>query len=225
MKKTIMIIPALVLSFGLMAQQPEKQRFGKQGKPGMERRGGLNKSDAFKNLDLTEAQQQEMKGMQMQFREQMKSLGQNENNSVKEQRDARYNLAKEHRNNINKILTPEQQSKLKQQRKSQQNQMQALQAKRFEQMAQNLDLTEAQKATLQKDREAQRAKMEALRQNENADRTVFQNSMQEIRANREATLKSVLTPEQFQKWEEMRKQTPQRRGHGRGFGQGRGMQV
>jgi Spy/CpxP family protein refolding chaperone len=225
MKKTLLIIPALALAFGLMAQQPQRPGYGKKDKPGMERRGGLNKGGALQNIDLTEAQQNQMKTLQMKFREQMKALGQNENISVKEQRDARFNLAKEHRNNIDKILTTEQKSKLKEQRINQQGQKQEMLAKRFDQMAQTLALTDAQKATLQKEREVQRAKMEALRLNENFDRTAFQTSMKEIRANREATMKSVLTSAQYEKWEEMKKQSPPRRGQGRGFGQGRGMQV
>jgi periplasmic protein CpxP/Spy len=225
MKKTLMLIPAFVFALALMAQRPQHQGNGKQERPGMEQRRGMGNNNAFRNLDLTDAQKAQAKILQDEFRSKMQALNENENISVKEQRDARFNLAKEHRTKMNNILTTEQQSQLKEQRAKQQAKMQEIQAKRFENMAEKLALNETQKATLQKEREVQRVKMQSIQQNEIPDRMAFQAIMRERKDKHEATMKSVLTKEQFEKWEEMKKQAPQRSGRGRGHMHGRGMQV
>jgi Spy/CpxP family protein refolding chaperone len=188
----------------------------------MEERGGFVKSKVFQNLDLTEAQKEQVNTLQRDFRAKMQALNQKENITVKEQRDARFSLAKEHRAKMTGLLTAEQQYKLKEQRANQQNKMQEVKSRRFEDMTEKLSLNETQKAALQKERDEQRMKMQSIRQNDAIERSEMQASIQEMRAKHEATMKSVLTKEQYKQWEEMKKQIPQRGGHGRGHMHGHG---
>ena len=71
----------------------------------------------LEKLNLTEAQKQQMKSINEEFRTKMQSLQKNDNILVKDQREQRKALITERKNRIAAILTAEQKSQLEQLRK------------------------------------------------------------------------------------------------------------
>ena len=90
-KLFLSILAASILSAGALAAQEGKREKGSKPKDGL-----------TKELNLSSAQQESLKSLNKEFKEKSETLR-------KQQRE----LAKNHRESFNNILTPEQQSKLK----------------------------------------------------------------------------------------------------------------
>lgn len=224
MKNVLTVAAALLFSTILMAQRPQQGMRSQQGKPGMAQRGqgGMQGIPGMKDLNLSEAQQQQMKTLQADFRKKMQALNKNEGITVKEQRDQRFAMAKAHKQQVEQILTPEQKATLAQKRSEQQQKMQQRNAQRWEKMAADLQLTDAQKKSLTEARIAHQSKMQQLRQNDKLSRTEKQAAIQaEMQKHRQA-MKNTLTDAQRSQLREMRSDKPgprgqqqSRPGHGR----------
>ncbi len=76
---------------------------------------------------------------------------------------------------------------------------------RDEQMLKDLNLSDAQKAQVKKDREEMRPKMEALRNNTSLTPDQKRTQMQAIREEQKKKMDAILTPEQKAKMEAQRK--------------------
>jgi Spy/CpxP family protein refolding chaperone len=71
----------------------------------------------MEKLNLTDAQKQQMKTINQEFRTRMQSLQKNDNILVKDQKEQRKALIEERNNRIAAILTPEQKTQFEQFRK------------------------------------------------------------------------------------------------------------
>lgn len=87
-------------------------------------------------------------------------------------------------------------------------------------MTDELKLTAEQQEKVKAALKEQTDKMAALRQDTALSREDRQKKTQELRTALTAKLKTILTTEQFDKWEKLRPQQGQRRGQGQGQGQG-----
>ncbi len=77
---------------------------------------------------------------------------------------------------------------------------------RVEQMAKDLNLTDAQKAKLTPVFEEQGKKMRAMREDTNLSQEQRQEKMREMRTESDKQIKAILTPEQWEKWQKDRPQ-------------------
>ncbi len=75
-----------------------------------------------------------------------------------------------------------------------------------DQMAKELNLTDAQRAELKTFHEQQKAKMDAIRDNDQLTREEKRAQMKSLMEERKAKMNSVLTAEQKTKWKELRKE-------------------
>ncbi len=215
MKKTILIALAAMLTLAVYAQQPGRPGYGKGGRPGMQQ--GKQGMDRIKQeLNLTEAQQNQMKSLNEDFRAKMKALQQNESITVKEQRDRMYKLGQEHRTAMQKVLTPEQQQKMKASREDQAKKMQERQGQQLEKVSTDLKLTDAQKAQLKQIHEKQVAAVKKVRDNESLDRTARQTTMKNLMEQHKKDMQKVLSKEQFAQWEKMKQDQFAKGGQGKG---------
>lgn len=205
MKRIIIALSMLTLTMGLYAQQGNQRNNCRQRGERMEPNRQANRAAQLKNLNLSESQKTEMKRLQQQFRQQQAELNKNESITVKEQRDARFEMAKNQRNKMKALLTPEQQQQLKTNQEKATANRKLQQGKRFEEMANSLNLNESQRAQLEKERESARLKVEALKQNENHSRADVEQTLKQVRENHSKTMKEVLTPEQYEQWKSMEK--------------------
>jgi len=220
MKKTILIAFAAMLTLATYAQQPGKQMHGRGDGPGMgQGRQGMDKMK--QELNMTEAQQKQMKALHEDFRAKMKALHENENITVKEQRDRMYKLGQEHRTAMQKVLTPEQQQKMKANREDQAKKMQEKQGQHFEKVSTDLKLTDAQKSELKQIHEKHIAAVKTVQDNEGLDRTARQTTMKNLMEQHKKDMQKVLSKEQYAQWEQMKQDQYGKGGPGKG-GPGRG---
>jgi Spy/CpxP family protein refolding chaperone len=82
---------------------------------------------------------------------------------------------------------------------------------RLQQVAQELKLTDDQKEKLKPVLREQTKKVRELRQNEDLSRLDRLGKFREIRQGTEEKIKPILTPEQLEKWKELRSEGPRRR--------------
>ena len=188
----------MFLAFGASAQEKHKGHHGKH-------RAKHHREYLTKDLNLSDAQKQQMKTAKETYRKQMAELNKNENITVKEMRDRRASLAKEHKSAIEGILTQEQKNKIQENRAKSMEKRKEMQAKRMEKMKKDLALTDDQSAKLKSLNESYKSKFESLNKNESLDRTAKREQFKTLHQQHRNEMKSVLTQEQVQKLEEMRK--------------------
>jgi len=112
MKKIMSGILALAaFTFSASAQVSDKNQ--QDNKDWKEHRGFHNRG--MENLNLSDAQKQQMKSINEDFRNRMESLNKNDNMSVKDFRSQRESLMKERKDKISSILTPEQKAQFEKQ--------------------------------------------------------------------------------------------------------------
>ncbi len=220
MKRNILLAMAMVFTLATYAQRPNRPMYGKEGKPGMGQGKGDMQKKMAQELNLTDAQKKQMKDMQDAFREKMKTLNQNESITVKQQRDEMYNLQKQHRANMKKVLTPEQQEKMTAIRNGQEKKIQEAQLRRMDKIAVELKLSEAQKTQFAQLQTSHQTAMRALMQNDNIDRTAKEKQVKALMDQHKKDMEKLLNKEQQKQLEEMKKDNPkQQRGRGdRGMG-------
>lgn len=94
----------------------------------------------------------------------------------------------------------------------------------FDSMAQQLNLTDQQKTQMQSLMQTQRQQAQAVRQDTSLTPEQRQQKMQELRQSTHSQMMGILTPEQQQKWQQLRSERMQRGWKGRGGkGPGAGM--
>lgn len=186
------------LTFGALAQEKQNLDHGKH-------KSKHHRKHISKDLNLTDEQKQQLKGINENHRKQMAELKKNESISVKEMNDRKALLAKEHRSAMEQILTTEQKTKMLEQRNRSKQKHGQMQAKRMEEMKEKLALTEDQSAKLTSLNEGYRSKFESLKKNESLDQTAKREQFKALQKQRKEELKNVLTQEQIQKLEDMKK--------------------
>ena len=189
----------MFLALGASAQEKQQGHHGKH-KP------NTHREYSAKDLDLTDAQKQKMKEARENYRKEIAELNKNENITVKEMRDRKAALAKDHKAAVDGILTQEQKNnKILEQRNKSMEQRKEMQAKRAEKMKKDLALSDDQSAKLKTMNESYKSKFESLRSNESLDRAAKKEQFEALKQQRKAELKNVLTQEQIKKLDEMKK--------------------
>ena len=188
----------MFLAFGASAQEKPNDHPGKH-------KAKHHHEYLTKDLNLSDAQKEKMKEARENHRKQMAELSKNENITVKEMRDRKAALAREHKTTIDGILTKEQKNKIEEERKKSIEKRGEMQAKREEKMKKDLALTDVQSSKLKTMNESYKSKFESLRANESLDRTAKKEQFEALKQQRSEELKNVLTQEQIRKLDEMKK--------------------
>ena len=198
MKRIQIALATLLLSASFAIAQPET---GKQGKhPHFE-----NRELSMNKLNLTDDQKAKMKAANDDFRKQMQALKSNGNQTVQQQKDAREALMKSHKVQVENILTTDQKNQLAQMKKEGKSQQGEMNGKHLEKMKQELNLTDQQVSQLQSSQQATKAKMDAINSNSSLDATAKKKQLHTLREEMKNNLEQVLTPEQKEKWQGMKK--------------------
>jgi Spy/CpxP family protein refolding chaperone len=203
-KVTAGVVLMMFLAFGASAQERQKSHHGGY-------KAKHHRQHITKDLNLSEDQKQKMKAAKESYRKQMSELNKNETITVKEMRDRKASLAKEHKSAVEGILTQEQKNKIREQRNKSIEKRKEMQAKRTEKMKKDLALTDDQSSKLKSLSENYKSKFESLRKDESMDRTAKKEQFKALRQQQKEELKSVLTQEQIQKMDEMNKDRGGRR--------------
>ena len=187
----------MVLSFGAQAQDSK-------GDKAIHHKRKHNKEAIYGKLGLTEAQKQQMAASQLEFKNKWKELRKNEDITVKEQKEKKRAIAKEHREAINRILTTEQKSKLANIRKESMNRKKANASDRMQMMKKELNVTDAQSARLKEVNKTYRNKIVEVRKNTSLDESARKEQMISLRKQQKEEINSILTVEQQTKLKELR---------------------
>jgi protein CpxP len=160
----------------------------------------------MKQLDLTADQKEKIKISREDFRTKMITLNQDESVTLKDYRDKKYILRKEEKMQFLNILTPDQKTKLEQIKKDNKAKHELMAAKKIDKLKTELNLTDEQVATIKANRQAIRTKVQAIIQNDSLSRTDKKEQLMSIKDANKDSMKTILTADQYTKWQELRKE-------------------
>ena len=160
----------------------------------------------MKQLDLTADQKEKIKISREDFRTKMITLNQDKSVTLKDYRDKKYILRKEEKMQFLNILTPDQKTKLEQIKKDNKAKHELMAAKKIDKLKTELNLTDEQVATIKANRQAIRTKVQAIIQNDSLSRTDKKEQLMSIKDANKDSMKTILTADQYTKWQELRKE-------------------
>lgn len=201
MKKLATGFVALLITAASFAQTAQTQQ--QDGKQQWHHRG--HEKMGFKNLNFTDAQNQQMKQVNADFKQQMQTLNEKEDITVKEQRVQRVAIMKSHKNNITNILTPDQKNLLANMRKQGKQKHEEMTAKHLDKLKTNLSLSDDQMAQIKANQVATHDKVKAIMENKNLDRTAKGDQLKALHSEMKNNIGSVLTADQKAKFEAVKK--------------------
>ncbi len=155
-------------------------------------------------LNLTEAQKQQMKSINMDLKNRMQELKKNDNMTVKEFNAKKEALMQERKQKTQALLTPEQKNQMKQFKKEHSDKREIESGKRMEKMQTNLGLSNDQVAKMKAQKEIYKSRTEAIKNNRSTSNEQKKEQLKALREERKNSFKSFLTPEQLQKLEAMK---------------------
>jgi Spy/CpxP family protein refolding chaperone len=155
-------------------------------------------------VNLTEAQRQQMKSINMDFKNRLQELKKSDNMTVKEFNAKKEALMQERKQKIQALLTPEQKNQMKQFKKEHSDKGEIESGKRMEKMQTNLGLSNDQVAKMKAQKEIYKSRTEAIKNNQSTGNERKKEQLKALREERKNSFKSFLTPEQLQKLEAMK---------------------
>ncbi|CAN5263657.1 hypothetical protein BH09BAC2_BH09BAC2_01020 [soil metagenome] len=198
MKKIIGSVLALTLfAFSVNAQSNNQQQ--NQGQSGYHK--GHGKMDGgMGDLNLSDAQKQQIKAINEDFKNKMKAL--KNNNSGADNSSQRLALIQERKSKISAVLTAEQRVKFEQKGDRGFMEDHGNCGGKMEE----LNLTEDQKARIKASNESFKPRMETIRNNQSLTEQQKGEQLQALQAERQMTIRSILTAEQAAKFDQMHPQ-------------------
>jgi Spy/CpxP family protein refolding chaperone len=196
MKKILASILSLAIAFSSIAQtsKPHDQKEAKTEKKEF-------KHEAIDKLNLTDAQKAQIKPINEEFRQKMQDLKKNDNITVKQQREQREALVKEHHEKIKAVLTPEQQKQLAQTRENIQKKevfSKGLKAGRASEIVKDLNLTPEQTTKVQDLNQTLRTKVQDIQNNSSLTQEQKKEQVKDLMKKHREDIQSLLTQEQKQ---------------------------
>lgn len=211
MKKIILSAVVLSLAAAVNGQEiPERktERPATHDRMHGKRKGGHDRHEMMKQLNLTDAQKEQFKTQREEFRKKMEDLKKNDNITVKEWKSKMEGLRKEQKAKMQTILTTEQKTKMEQLKADAKVKHAEMQKQRAEKMKTELGLTEEQSAKLDKQRTEMGARMKAIREDKALSDEQKKEKVKDLMKQRKESMKSVLTEEQLKKLKESHQHKP-----------------
>ena len=198
MKKLKLAFAALLLTSTISFAQPATTQESKAS-------GKHQHQNRMQDLNLTEDQKVQMKAENESFKTQLKALKSNgaQTDQQKEQRTA---LAQAHKAKVESILTTEQKSKMATLKATDKQNHPEMSDKHMQNMQKELNLTDAQANELKKNQATLKSKMDAIKNNSNLDEAAKHQQLSALKEERKAMFDKVLTAEQKEKFQGMRKE-------------------
>ncbi|MBS1495670.1 MAG: hypothetical protein JSU03_12720 [Bacteroidetes bacterium] len=166
----------------------------------------LQKMKMLKSLNFSDAQKAQLKANRQEYKQKMHTLNQEENITVKEQRDRKAALRQEQKNKFQALLTSDQKTKLAEEKTQLQAQRKARSAKKLEALKTKISLTDEQVSKIQAQQEATHLQIQALKQNQSLSREEKMAKLKSILKDSKAERKSIYTPDQLKKLEDLKKE-------------------
>lgn len=154
-------------------------------------------------LQLTDDQKQQMKAIGTDMKSRMQDLKKS-NLSTQDYNTKKEELFKERKQKMAALLTPEQKETMKQFAKEKHRKGKMDSAKRMQKMKEKLALSDDQVTRLNAQKEAFTSKAQAIKNNPALSADDKKTQMKAIREERKNSFRSILTPDQAKKIEEMK---------------------
>ncbi|WP_291726242.1 Spy/CpxP family protein refolding chaperone [Bernardetia sp.] len=196
-KTAIFFTLSLALFFAFSITTYAQRGEGKHGKHHEERLEKMKEE-----LDLSDAQVEQIKALHEKKREEMKKLRSEAKEENEERRAKMKAHHKEMKAEIDKILTPEQRKKAEALRAEHKDPEKRAE-KRLEKLKSELSLTDAQASKVKSALVTKMTKMQALKEAAGEER-VNKDERKALHTAFENELKSILSDEQFKKYEEIK---------------------
>ena len=149
-------------------------------------------------MNLTDAQKQQMKAIQMDFKTKMATLDKSDNMNVKDYKAQKEQLMQDRKAKIQALLTPDQKAQMG---NAMQGQMQKGNKAMHKGELKELGLSKAQMGQLKSQRQTMKGKMEAIQSDQSLTPAQKKDQMQALKASNREAMKTILTPEQLSKLE------------------------
>jgi Spy/CpxP family protein refolding chaperone len=201
-------VAALLFAGTAMAQDVNKQAKKDKGAKEWKQGGkhGKHGGAGFgKELNLSDAQKQQIKALNEEYKGKMKALKSNDNATVGDVKKQAQALREEQRSKMQNILTAEQKTKLAELKEKRKAEGKAKGEKRFEQMQKNLNLSADQSAKLKAQNEQFKTQAEAIKSNSSLSQEQKKEQFKSLMEQRKASTKAILTPAQLEKMKAERK--------------------
>lgn len=194
MKKIVLAV--LLFSSLNYAATAQQQGFNKH-----KRHGDLS----LKQLNLQPEQQQKIAGIRKEAQQKRKNLEANDKITLAEYRQKCAEIKQVQKQQIAAVLTTTQKAELEKIKAEKLNAHQQKMTARLNKMVTNLQLTEEQKNKIKTKQQETFAAIQQIRSNESLSAMQKQEQLKTLRANQKDYVKQILTQEQLQKLETLRK--------------------
>jgi Spy/CpxP family protein refolding chaperone len=165
-----------------------------------------HRGDALAQLSLTDDQKNEMKVINDDFKQQMTDLKKSEDKiTVTEWKSKMATIRKDHHEKVDKVLTDEQKASLKKIHKEHGKGFRQDKHKRMDRMKKELNLTDDQSAAIQKSFDESMQKMKDVHNDTSLTDDKKKALFKTLHYQQEESLKSILTPDQWTKFQELKK--------------------
>ena len=155
-------------------------------------------------MNLSDAQKQQAKSINDDYRNGLKQLEANDNITLKDYRSKKAALEQERKSKFEALLTPDQKNKIAQAKKERSEKMKMMEEKRMEKMKTNLNLTDDQVAKIQEQHKASMEQTKAIRENSSLSDDQKKEQLMDLRKSNHESINNILTADQLKKKEELR---------------------
>ncbi len=198
------------------------QNWNRNGGDAMNRGEGRDRFHSFRNhhrhfgnemakMHFTPEQRKQMMDINKDYRKKQSDLYKNDNLTLGQYKSQLLALQKEKKNKMQSLLTADQKNQIAESKKHKEENMQVMAAAHLERMKIKLNLTDAQAATIKSQFQNVRAQIKSIRENDNLLRDQKMEQIKTLLAKQKEAIKSVLTPDQINKMDEMKKEHSDRR--------------
>lgn len=200
MKKiSLVAMIALAVSLSASAQEvPERTR------PEYKAKHRTGEGRDMKDMNLTADQKAKFKSLNEAQRNELAALQKQDNISVKESREKRTAIMESYKTKRNAILTTEQKAMAEKRQAERKEGVRKRGEQGAARMEKELNLSPEQKTKLQETRKANGEKVKAIRDNQSLTTDQKKAQLQKVKEEQQASMKSILTPEQYNKMESQR---------------------
>ena len=177
--------------------------------------GGMNKYHSFNHhsgwdgqrshIHFSPEQRKQMMAINMEYKKKSADLYKNDNLKLGEYKAQLLALQKDKKSKMQNLLTPEQKTKIAEQKKKRDENMQVMAAARLERLKIKLNLTDQQEASIKSKEQNFRSQMHSIRENDNLMAYQKMDQIKSLSEKNRAEIKLLLTPEQQTQFENMHK--------------------
>ena len=200
------LITIITISFSAKAQEDNASKTDSvigQKKEFRHEHHSFDQQNMADKLHFTDEQKIQFESINSDFKSSMEEL-KNQNLTEKELKEKRQELVKERMEKVQAMLTPEQKTQMQEFRKEGKGRSGMNHGNRMEKIKSSLNLTDEQVEKMKAEREAFKSKEEAIKNDQSLTADQKNEQLKSLRESKMNSFKSILTPDQLKKLEEMK---------------------